>query len=314
MSASSTGQITTERSVQQKNSPDELIRIVRGLHRNNRIALSVLWVVALFVALVFIAIIVLLLVQGIGALVDPAFYSTGDLGIASELFNTFYVLILTEIILFPLALSAAIYMVEYAPQGPFVTTIRFAAETLAGVPSIILGLFGVVLFGSLLGFHISRLTGALTLLCLNMPLALRLFEDALLSVPRELREGSLALGSTKWHMIRTVVLPSALPGLITGLILSAGKIIGETAALVFTMGVSNPSGVFTLNPLLASDTLTIHLWYIKTQGAGQIPGLTADLATRISAGSAALLIVILFVINILARSVGRAIQRRVMGA
>lgn len=314
MSARGVEQIATQQPAQQKTSLDELVRIVQGLHRGNKVALGILWVVALFVALVFIAIIVMLLVQGFGALINPSFYAATDFGVGGQIFNTFYVLILTEIILFPLALAAAIYMVEYAPQGPLVTTIRFAAETLAGVPSIILGLFGVVLFGSLLGFHISRMTGALTLLCLNMPLALRLFEDALLAVSRELREGSLALGSTKWHMIRTVVLPSAMPGLITGLILSAGKIVGETAALVFTMGVSNPSNVFTLSPFLASDTLTIHLWYIKTQGAGQIPGLTANLATEISAGSAALLIIILFVINILARSIGRAIQRRVMAA
>src|SRR5579884_101154 len=258
MSARGVEQIAAQQPAQQKASLDELNRIVQGLHRGNRVALGILWVVALF-----------------GALVNPSFYAASDFGVGGQIFNTFYVLILTEIILFPLALAAAIYMVEYAPQGPLVTTIRFAAETLAGVPSIILGLFGVVLFGSLLGFHVSRMTGALTLLCLNMPLALRLFEDALLAVSRELREGSLALGSTKWHMIRTVVLPSAMPGLITGLILSAGKIVGETAALVFTMGVSNPSNVFTLSPLLASDTLTIHLWYIKTQGAGQIPGLTA---------------------------------------
>ncbi|GHO93505.1 phosphate transport system permease protein PstA [Reticulibacter mediterranei] len=313
MSARGVEQIA-EQSVGQKSSLDELLRIVQRLHRGNRIALGILWVVALFVALVFAAIIVLLLVQGFTALIDPSFYAASDLGIGRQLFNTFYVLILTEIILFPLALAAAIYMVEYAPQGPFVTTIRFAAETLAGVPSIVLGLFGVVLFGSIFGFHISRLTGALALLCLNMPLSLRLFEDALLAVPRELREGSLALGSTKWRMIRTVVLPSALPGLITGLILSAGKIVGETAALVFTMGVSNPANVFTLDPLLSSDTLTIHLWYVKTQGAGSIPGLTTSLATEVSAGSAALLIIILFVINILARGLGRAIQRRIMAA
>jgi phosphate transport system permease protein len=231
--------------------------------------------------------------------------------VGRQIFNTFYILILSEVILFPIALAAAIYTVEYAPQGLLVTIIRFAAETLAGVPTIVIGLFAFVLFGSLLGLHISRLTGALALLCLNLPLALRLFEDALLSVPRDLREASLALGSSKWHMIRTVVLPSALPALVTGLILSAGKVIGETAALVFTMGVSNPGNSITLDPSIASDTLTIHLWYVKTQGAGSIPGLTVAAANEIAAGSAALLILILLVINIASRSLGRLIQRRV---
>ena len=291
----------------QKTSAADLARLVRRLHAGNNVAMGILWGVAVVVILVFVAIIVYLLFQGIQYLVDPAFYAPTDLGVGRQIFNTFYILILSEVILFPIALAAAIYTVEYAPQGLLVTIIRFAAETLAGV----IGLFAFVLFGSLLGLHISRLTGALALLCLNLPLALRLFEDALLSVPRDLREASLALGSSKWHMIRTVVLPSALPALVTGLILSAGKVIGETAALVFTMGVSNPGNSITLDPTIASDTLTIHLWYVKTQGAGSIPGLTVAAANEIAAGSAALLILILLVINIASRSIGRLIQRRV---
>ena len=210
----------------------ELTRLVRRLHTNNRIALGIIWIVATLVALLFIAIIILLLVQGIGYLFAPQFYSTGDTGIAAELFNSFYILILAEVFLFPIALAAAIYMVEYARQGPLVTILHFAAETLAGVPSIVLGLFGALAFGTFAHLGTSRLTGALTLLCLNLPLALRLFEDALATVPRELREGGLALGATRWQTIRTVVLPSALPGIVTGLILSAGKIIGEAAALI----------------------------------------------------------------------------------
>ncbi|MEO6890130.1 MAG: phosphate ABC transporter permease PstA [Ktedonobacteraceae bacterium] len=292
----------------------DLAGLMRRLHTSNNIAIGVLWAVALLIVAVFVAIIIILLVQGIAYLVDPAFYAADDLGAGREIFNTFYILILSELFLFPISLGAAIYTVEYARQGRLVTIIRFAAETLAGVPSIVLGLFGLILFGSILGLHISRLTGALTLLCLNFPLALRLFEDALLSVPRDLREGSLALGSTRWNMIRTVVLPSALPGLITGLILSAGKIIGETAALVFTMGVSNPASAFTPDPTITSDTLTIHLWYVKTQGAGSIPGLTVAKANEISAGSAALLILILLVINISSRAIGRYIQHKVTAA
>jgi phosphate transport system permease protein len=263
--------------------------------------------------MIFIAILILLLVQGFAFLFDPQFYSIGNnpISVLPELFNTFYILILSEVFLFPISLAAAIYLIEYAPQGRLVTIIHFAAETLAGVPSIVLGLFGVIAFGIYAHMGTSRLTGALTLLCLNLPLALRLFEDALASVPRELREGGLALGATKWHTIRTIVLPSALPGLVTGLILSAGKIIGEAAALIFTMGAFNPSNVYTLNPLIASDTLTIHLWFVKTQGAGAIQGLSAAGATAVSAGSATLLILILLFINLSARGIGRYIQRRV---
>ena len=298
----------------QKAAATDLARLMRRLHMGNNIAMGILWGVALVVVLVFVGIIVYLLLQGIAFLVDPAFYAPTDLGVGNQIYNTFYVLILAEVILFPIALAAAIYTVEYAPQGLLITIIRFAAETLAGVPTIVIGLFAFILFGSLLGLHISRLTGALALLCLNLPLALRLFEDALLTVPRDLREAGLALGSSKWHMIRTVVLPSALPALVTGLILSAGKVIGETAALVFTMGVSNPSNSITLDPRIASDTLTIHLWYVKTQGAGSIPGLTVAAANEISAGSAAMLILILLVINIASRSLGRLIQRSITAA
>lgn len=288
-------------------------RLVRGLHVKNRIALGVLWTVTVFVALAFIAILVYLIAQGFTSLFNPTFYTTGDAGIAPELFNTFYILILSELFLFPIALAAAIYLVEYAPQGPFVTAIHFAAETLAGVPSIVLGLFGFIVFGTYMHLSISRLSGALTLLCLNLPLALRLFEDALASVPREMREGGLALGATKWQTIRTVILPSALPGIITGLILSAGKIIGEAAALIFTMGAFNPPNVFSLNPLIGSDNLTIHLWFIKTAGAGT-SSLTAAQASNVAAGSATLLILILLVINLGARGIGRLISRRVTAA
>ncbi len=294
-----------------------MTRLVRRLRVTNGIWSGVLLAIATLVILIFVAIIVLLIVQGFPYLFNPGFYSanTDDpTTIGAELFNTFYILILSEIILVPLGLAAAIYLVEYARQGMFVTVIHFAAEVLAGVPSIVLGLFGVITFDVYAHLGISRLTGALTLVCLNLPLALRLFEDALVAVPRDLREGGLALGSTKWRTIRTVVLPSALPGLVTGFILTAGKIIGEAAALIFTMGVNNPSNVISFNPLIASDTLTIHLWYVKTQGAGQIQGLTTAGATTVSAGSAALLIIILLVINLGARGIGRFIQRRVTAA
>lgn len=291
----------------------ELIALTRRIKATNGIAIGILSVIATFIALLFIIIIVYLIVKGFAYLISPTFYSTGVAGVGSEIFNTFYILILTEIFLFPISLAAAIYLVEYVQQGRFVTIVHFAAETLSGVPSLVLGLFGVLFFSDLLGMHTSRLAGALTLLCLNLPLALRLFEDALASVPRDQREASLALGSTRWHMIRTAVIPSALPGLVTGLILSAGKVIGEAAALLFTMGLNNPGNVFTLDPTIASDTLTTHLYYIIGPGAGST-SLTRAQETAITAGTSALLIVLLLLINLVARGVGRAIQRRATAA
>jgi phosphate transport system permease protein len=301
-------------------SQAELERQITGLKRltqrlavRNSIAMASLWVITILVAALFIYIILRLLVLGAPTLLSATFYGTSQAGIAPQLFNTFYILILTELFLFPIALAAAIYLVEYSPQGRFISIIHFAAETLAGVPSIVLGLFGFLVFAVYLHMGTSRLAGALTLLCFNFPLALRLFEDSLGSVPRELREGGLALGATKWRMIRTVVLPSALPGLITGLILTAGKIIGEAAALIFTMGLFNPSNVFTLNPLIASDTLTTRLYYIEGPGAGSL-GLTHSQEEALTAGLAAILIVLLLVINLSSRAIGRAIQRRVTAA
>src|SRR6266487_3169821 len=232
-------------------------QVVRRLHTNNTIAIGVLWAITVIVTVLFIAIIVYLLIQGAPALLSLGFYGTGATGIAAELFNTFYILILTEVILFPISLGAAIYLIEYAHQGQLVTIIHFAAETLAGVPSIVLGLFGFAAFAVYGGFGISRLAGALTLLCLNFPQALRLFEAALESVPGDLREGSLAL--------------------------------------------------------IASDTLTTRLYFLKGPGAGS-SSLSFSQESILAAGIAAVLILILLIINISARSIGRLIERRLTAA
>lgn len=299
-----------QQSLQSSEQARALARLTRRLHASNRAASIVLWIVAAIVIILFVAIIINLLAQGIPYMIYPGFYGaqggTGTIG--QQLFNTIYILVLSEIFLIPISLAAAIYLTEYAKQGRLVSIIHFAAETLAGVPSIVLGLFGAIVFVSTFHLGLSRLAGALTLLCLNFPIALRLFEDALTSVPRELREGGLALGSTKWHVIRTVVLPSALPGIITGIVLSAGKIVAEAAALIYTMGTSNPANVLTLNPMISGDTLTIHIWAYKTVNAGDVPTNVAD---AVSAGSSALLIIILLVINIAARAIGRVVQRAV---
>lgn len=297
----------------QHDEQDEISRsrLMRRLHLNNTVAISILVLVTVLLTALFLAIIAKLLFDGVPYLVNPQFYGgQGSDTIGPQIFNTFYILILSEIILLPISLAAAIYLMEYAPRGLVVSAIHFAAETLSGIPSIVLGLFGYLFFCTVLGFGISRFSGALTLLCLNFPIALRLFEDALASVPNELREGGLALGSTKWRTIRTLVLPSALPGLITAIVLTAGKIIGEAAALVFTMGSTNPSNVFTLDQSIGSDTLTVHIWYLKTSGGS----LSGDAINAICSGSAALLIILLLLINILARIVGNFLQKRITAA
>ena len=300
-------------SIQEAEAIRNRIALGRRLRTGNRVASAVLWIIGMLVALLFIGIIVYLLINGLPAMTAATFFGSTDAGIGRELYNTFYILILSEVFLFPISLAAAIYLIECAPQGRFVTAIHFAAETLAGVPSLILGMFGFLFFVVTLHMGVSRLAGALTLLCLNFPLALRLFEDALAAVPRELREGGLALGGSKWHVIRTVVLPSALPGLITGLILTAGKVVGEAAALIFTMGLTSPFNPYTLDPALASDTLTTRLYYLRAEGLGS-SGLPASKETAFAAGIAATLIILLLLINVSARTIGRVIQRRITAA
>ena len=160
----------------------------------------------------------------------------GTFGIAGNIVNTLYIIVITLLIATPIGIGAAIYLNEYAKQGRLVRIVEFATETLAGIPSIIYGLFGMVFFGINLGLDYSILTGALTLTIMVLPLITRNTQEALKTVPDSYRSGALGIGATKWYMIRTIMLPSALPGILTGVILAIGRIVGESAALLFTSG------------------------------------------------------------------------------
>lgn len=160
----------------------------------------------------------------------------GTFGIAGNIVNTMYIIIITLIIAVPFGVGAAIYLNEYAKPGRLVSLIEFTTETLAGIPSIVFGLFGYVFFGLSLKLGYSILTGALTLSLMVLPLITRNTQEALKTVPVSYRSGALGIGATKWYMIRTILLPSAMPGIITGIILSIGRIVGESAALLFTAG------------------------------------------------------------------------------
>ena len=160
----------------------------------------------------------------------------GTFGIAGNIVNTLYIIVITLIIAVPFGVGAAIYLNEYAKPGRLVSLIEFTTETLAGIPSIVFGLFGYVFFGITLGLGYSILTGAFTLSLMVLPLITRNTQEALKTVPVSYRSGALGIGATKWYMIRTILLPSAMPGIITGIILSIGRIVGESAALLFTAG------------------------------------------------------------------------------
>jgi len=234
----------------------------------------------------------------------PSEISAGG-GIGPQIFNSFYILFLTMVFTVPVAMGAGIYLQEYARPGAFTTTVQFCAESLATIPSIVMGLFGLIVFVTLLHWHFTALGGALTLTLLNLPALMRVTQEGLASVPLIMREGSMALGATKWQTIRRVVLPSAIAPLTTGIVLIAGRIFGETAALIYTAGVSVSAGrsAYDWSPFHTAETLSVHLWYTHSEG------LVPD-AARIGNGSALVLLVMVLAFNVLARVLGRLLSHR----
>ena len=192
----------------------------------------------------------------------------GTVGIAGNILNTVLLVLMTLLIAVPLGIGSAIYLNEYAKKGTLVSVVEFATETLSGIPSIIFGLFGMLFFGEKLGFGYSLLTGSLTLILMILPLITRNTQEALKTVPKAYREGAYGLGSGKWQMIRTVLLPCALPGIMTGIMLAIGRIVGESAALLFTAGSARylPHSLSGLlkKPLLPGGTLTIQMYLSAT--------------------------------------------------
>lgn len=185
----------------------------------------------------------------------------GTDGILGNIINTLYIIFTTLIIACPIGIGAAIYLNEYATNQKFVKIISFTTEVLAGIPSIIFGLFGMIFFGQYLKLEYSILTGSLTLVLLILPIITRNAQTALQAVPKSYREAALGMGSTKWYMVKTVLLPSAMPGILTGIILAMGRIVAESAALLFTAGSGYflPKGIFS-HFFSSGGTLTIQLY------------------------------------------------------
>lgn len=218
----------------------------------------------------------------------------GTVGIAGNLINTVYMVALTLVIAVPVGVGAAIYLNEYARPGKVVRLIEFTTQTLSGIPSIIFGLFGMVFFGVTLGWGYSILTGAFTLSLMVLPLITRNTQEALRTVPESYRSGAIGMGAGKWYVIRTILLPSAMPGIMTGIVLAVGRILGESAALLFTAG----SGYFLPKSLdgwfhkimESGGTLTIQL-YLSMERAQY----------DIAFGIAAVLLCLVFCMNLLTR-------------
>lgn len=194
-------------------------------------------------------------------------YMAQQIGILPDILNTLYVVFASLVILLPIGVGTAVYLTEYAKDGWAVRIIEQAAETLAGIPSIVYGLVGMLLFCQFLSLETSLLAGALTLVIMNLPIIIRTTQESLKTVPRSYREGAFGLGAGQWRVIRTVVLPNCIDGVVTGCILSVGRIIGESGALLFTAGFAHAVNSFSEGLNRAGATLTVALYvYAKEQG------------------------------------------------
>lgn len=259
----------------------------------NFMALALLWLAAGVTVAVLGALILYVLVNGVGALnLRFVFASpegvTMSGGIYPTIVATLYVTALAMLIVTPIAVLAAVYLAEYARQGRLVAAIRFAADSLASVPSIVMGLFGLALFVEALGVGFSMLSGALALSFLMLPIVMRTTEEAIRAVPKYIRWGSYGLGATKWQTVRRVVLPAAVPRILTGIILAAGRAAGETAVVIFTMGTMINSPVTPLDP---GRSMTVHLMLLSMEGIN----------LKMAYGTALLLMVLVLAFNLTAR-------------
>lgn len=226
------------------------------------------------------------------------------IGILPNLLNTLYMILLTLLIALPLGVGAAVYLTEYASSKTFIAIVEFTTETLAGIPSIIYGLVGMLVFAQVLGFGTSLLSGSLTLVIMILPTIIRTTQESLKTVPNSYREGALGLGATKWYMIRTIVLPSTISGIVTGCILSVGRIVGESAALLFTAGSAT---VIASNLIDAysrgGGTLSVAL-YIYAAERGEF---------EVAFAIAAILLILVFLINMAARLVQKTMNIKEQG-
>jgi phosphate transport system permease protein len=284
----------------------------------DKIATGVFIVIAGIIVSLLVALFSYIIVNGFKQLsfdfiTNPSSAVMAGGGIRDQLFNSLYILVITMIITIPLGIGGGIYMAEYAKPGKVTDFIRTCIEVLASLPSIVIGMFGLLMFVNLTGWGYTIIGGALALTVFNLPVMVRVSEDAIRSVPKDQKEASLALGITHWHTIKTVLLPTAFPSILTGAILASGRVFGEAAALLFTAGLSTPrldyanlnpfSETSPLNIFRPAETLAVHIWSVNTQGL--IPDVS-----EIANGSSAVLVLAVLVFNLLARFIGSIIHKR----
>ena len=276
---------------------------VKKRHPSDTLLYIAIYVCAGFSVALLLGIILYVLVKGFRCvswdfLTGVTSVLNGTVGIAGNIVNTLYIIVITMLIATPIGVGAAVYLNEYAKPGRLVRAIEFATETLSGIPSIIFGLFGMMFFGQTLHLKYSILTGSFTLVLMVLPLITRNTQEALKTVPDSYRSGAVGLGTGKWYMIRTILLPSAMPGIITGAILAVGRIVGESAALLFTAGSSGllPKTAMDMleKTLEPGGTLTIQLYLSASKGEFEV-----------AFGIALVLLVIVLLINFVTKALAK---------
>lgn len=278
---------------------------------SNRIATAMMWLSGILILGILVTFLAYMLIKGLPALSwsfitgMPSDINPGG-GVGPQLFNSFYILFLSMLFSIPVAVGAGVYLAEYAGNNRLTDIIRLSTESLATVPSIVLGLFGMIIFVNMLGMGFSIIGGSLSLMLLNLPVLVRVTEETLRTIPAYYREASLALGATKWQTIWRVVLPNAIPGIITGITLTAGRALGETAILIFTAGTTVSRIVPNFDVTAAGETLAVHMWYVMA--VGLVPD-RVDIAN----GVGALLIITVLIFNLMFAIPGKIIQKK-MGA
>lgn len=297
-------------------------RLRRRAVNQDKFATGVLTAIIGLVLLIVVAMVAYILIEGASTLVQPGFLTERSRangtagGVAYQLFDSFYLLFLTLIISVPISLGGAIFMVEYAPNGPVKRIASTAVETLSSLPSIVVGMFGFLVFSVGFGWKYSIISGAVALTMFNIPILVRAIQQALEDVPQAQRDACLAMGLTRWEATVHVLVPSAMSAIVTGVVLSAGRVFGEAAALLFTSGMSSP---VSLNFLSFSFTSPSSAWNIFRPGESlavhiyKIYGEGSPEAQQIVWGTAALLMICVLIFNVAARLAGRALSRKVTG-
>lgn len=274
----------------------------------NQLATVCMWIAGILILGILMAFLGYILYKGLPVLsFDFIFGKTRELeaggGVGAQLFNSFYILFLSMLVSIPVAIGAGVYLAEYAKENKLTYMIRLSTESLATVPSIVLGLFGMIVFVNYFRVGFSIIGGALTLMLLNLPVLVRVTEESIRTVPKYYSEASLALGATKFQTIWKVVLPNAMPGIITGITLTAGRALGETAILIFTAGTTVSRHLFDTNVRAAGETLAVHMWYLMSTGLVPDRDLIAN-------GIGALLILMILIFNLVFTIPTKIIQKR----